>query len=85
MTYKALNTFIDDLFAFIIKMPTLYRLGKTSHFLMLHLVPTPVEVLTGSEQVPHVIALVELYIEQVHTRSFKQIGSRAQDEIEIHT
>lgn len=27
MTYKALNTFIDDLFAFIIKMPTLYRLG----------------------------------------------------------
>ena len=30
MTYKALNTFIDDLFAFIIKMPTLYRLGKLS-------------------------------------------------------
>ena len=30
MTYKALNTFIDDLFAFIIKMPTLYRLGKIS-------------------------------------------------------
>ena len=28
MTYKALNTFIDDLFAFIIKMPTLYRLGN---------------------------------------------------------
>ena len=27
MTYKALNTFIDDLFAFVIKMPTLYRLG----------------------------------------------------------
>ncbi|XP_028409699.1 cleft lip and palate transmembrane protein 1 homolog [Dendronephthya gigantea] len=27
LTYKALNTFIDDLFAFIIKMPTLYRLG----------------------------------------------------------
>ena len=29
MTYKALNTFIDDLFAFIIKMPTLYRLGMS--------------------------------------------------------
>lgn len=28
MTYKALNTFIDDLFAFVIKMPTLYRIGK---------------------------------------------------------
>lgn len=27
LTYKALNTFIDDIFAFIIKMPTLYRLG----------------------------------------------------------
>ncbi|KAL3320641.1 Cleft lip and palate transmembrane protein 1 like protein [Cichlidogyrus casuarinus] len=27
LTYKALNTFIDDLFAFIIKAPTLYRLG----------------------------------------------------------
>jgi len=26
-TYKALNTFIDDLFAFIIKMPTLHRLS----------------------------------------------------------
>jgi hypothetical protein len=28
MTYKALNTFIDDLFAFIIKMPTLHRLSS---------------------------------------------------------
>jgi hypothetical protein len=27
MTYKALNTFIDDLFAFIIKMPWLHRLA----------------------------------------------------------
>lgn len=27
LTYKFLNTFIDDIFAFIIKMPTLYRLG----------------------------------------------------------
>nr|CAG4640714.1 EOG090X032C [Eulimnadia texana] len=27
LTYKALNTFIDDIFAFIIRMPTLYRLG----------------------------------------------------------
>ncbi|EDV29106.1 uncharacterized protein TRIADDRAFT_49806 [Trichoplax adhaerens] len=27
LTYKALNTFIDDIFAFIIKMPTLYRIG----------------------------------------------------------
>lgn len=27
MTYKALNTFVDDLFAFIIKMPTLHRLA----------------------------------------------------------
>jgi hypothetical protein len=27
MTYKALNTFIDDIFAFVIQMPTLYRLG----------------------------------------------------------
>jgi len=26
-TYKALNTFIDDLFAFIIKMPTLHRMS----------------------------------------------------------
>jgi len=26
-TYKALNTFIDDLFAFIIKMPTMHRLS----------------------------------------------------------
>lgn len=26
-TYKALNTFIDDIFAFVIRMPTLYRLG----------------------------------------------------------
>lgn len=44
MTYKALNTFIDDLFAFVIKMPTMYRLGcfrdgkrkqKINHFLFL--------------------------------------------------
>jgi len=27
MTYKALNTFIDDLFAFVIQMPMLYRIG----------------------------------------------------------
>lgn len=27
LTYKALNTFIDDVFAFVIKMPTMYRLG----------------------------------------------------------
>ncbi|CAF0766073.1 unnamed protein product, partial [Didymodactylos carnosus] len=27
MTYKALNTFIDDMFAFVIKMPTMYRIG----------------------------------------------------------
>ena len=27
LTYKALNTFIDDLFAFVIKMPTMYRIG----------------------------------------------------------
>ena len=27
MTYKCLNTFIDDLFAFTIKMPTLHRLA----------------------------------------------------------
>ena len=27
MTYKALNTFIDDIFAFVINMPTMYRLG----------------------------------------------------------
>lgn len=27
MVYKALNTFIDDLFSFIIKMPTMHRLS----------------------------------------------------------
>uniref|UniRef100_A0A5S6QK76 Cleft lip and palate transmembrane protein 1 n=1 Tax=Trichuris muris TaxID=70415 RepID=A0A5S6QK76_TRIMR len=27
LTYKFLNTFIDDLFAFVVKMPTLYRIG----------------------------------------------------------
>merc|ERR1719495_2226290 len=27
MTYKALNTFIDDILAFVIKMPTMYRIG----------------------------------------------------------
>lgn len=27
LTYKALNTFIDDLFAFVIKMPVMYRIG----------------------------------------------------------
>jgi len=27
MTYKALNTVIDDLFAFVIKMPTLHRVA----------------------------------------------------------
>jgi len=27
MTYQALNTSIDDLFAFFIKMPTMYRIG----------------------------------------------------------
>lgn len=27
MTYKALNTFIDDIFAFVVKMPTMYRIG----------------------------------------------------------
>ena len=27
LMYKALNTFIDDLFAFIIKMPTMHRLA----------------------------------------------------------
>lgn len=27
LTYKALNTFIDDIFAFVIKMPTMYRIG----------------------------------------------------------
>jgi len=27
LSYKAINTFIDDMFAFVIKTPTLYRLG----------------------------------------------------------
>lgn len=27
LTYKFLNTFVDDMFAFVIKMPTMYRLG----------------------------------------------------------
>lgn len=27
MSYKCLNTFVDDIFAFVIKMPTLYRFG----------------------------------------------------------
>jgi hypothetical protein len=27
LTYKFFNTFIDDIFAFVIKMPTLYRIG----------------------------------------------------------
>lgn len=27
MTYKVLNTFIDDIFAFIIKMPIMHRLA----------------------------------------------------------
>jgi hypothetical protein len=27
LTYRALNTFIDDLFAFIISMPTMHRLA----------------------------------------------------------
>jgi len=27
LTYKALNTFIDDIFAFVIRMPTMYRIG----------------------------------------------------------
>ncbi|XP_078591455.1 putative lipid scramblase CLPTM1 [Branchiostoma floridae x Branchiostoma japonicum] len=27
LTYKALNTFIDDLFAFVIQMPMMYRIG----------------------------------------------------------
>jgi hypothetical protein len=27
LTYKALNTFVDDLFAFVIKMPTLHRIA----------------------------------------------------------
>lgn len=27
LTYKFLNTFIDDIFAFVIKMPMMYRLG----------------------------------------------------------
>ena len=40
MTYKALNTFIDDIFAFVIKMPTLYRIGcfrdgEYSHFIFI--------------------------------------------------
>ncbi|XP_075224777.1 putative lipid scramblase CLPTM1 [Lycorma delicatula] len=27
LSYKCLNTFIDDIFAFVIKMPTMYRIG----------------------------------------------------------
>ncbi len=27
MVYKSLNTFIDDLFAFVIKMPTMHRIA----------------------------------------------------------
>ena len=27
LTYKFLNTFIDDIFAFVIKVPTMYRLS----------------------------------------------------------
>jgi hypothetical protein len=37
LTYKALNTFIDDLFAFVIKMPMLYRLGCFRDGKYLHL------------------------------------------------
>lgn len=34
MVYKSLNTFIDDLFAFVIKMPILHRLRYTCWFAM---------------------------------------------------
>jgi hypothetical protein len=34
MTYKFLNTIIDDLFAFVIKMPLLHRLSGTTVFLL---------------------------------------------------
>lgn len=27
LSYKFLNTFIDDIFAFVIKMPMMYRIG----------------------------------------------------------
>lgn len=41
MTYKFLNTFIDDIFAFVIKMPTMYRLGvfRDGKFCLSSLVP----------------------------------------------
>jgi hypothetical protein len=39
MTYKALNTFIDDIFAFVVQMPTMYRIGcfrdGNNHLLLL--------------------------------------------------
>uniref|UniRef100_A0A1B6C3W8 Cleft lip and palate transmembrane protein 1 n=1 Tax=Clastoptera arizonana TaxID=38151 RepID=A0A1B6C3W8_9HEMI len=36
MSYKCLNTFIDDIFAFVIKMPTMYRLGCFRDVLSAH-------------------------------------------------
>ena len=37
MVYKSLNTFIDDLFAFIIKMPTMHRLSCLRDLSLIHI------------------------------------------------
>ena len=39
--YKALNTFIDDLFAFIIKMPTMHRLACLRDGMFAHSLLSP--------------------------------------------
>uniref|UniRef100_A0A8C8GF27 Cleft lip and palate transmembrane protein 1 n=1 Tax=Oncorhynchus tshawytscha TaxID=74940 RepID=A0A8C8GF27_ONCTS len=57
LTYKALNTFIDDLFAFVIKMPMMYRIGclrdgayyslPSKHTYFIHLLVQPIPVLNN--------------------------------------
>lgn len=73
MTYKFLNTFIDDIFAFVIKMPTMYRLGcfRDGEF---NLLRSFSKHLFNLLFVPDIVFLVFLYQRWIYKVDIKRVN-----------
>lgn len=75
--YKALNTFIDDMFAFIIKMPTLHRLSVS--FTLINVSPHPVSFLfLGVQRWYHFLYFL---VPEIHLWCWQNKGQRIWTEL----
>ena len=63
LTYKALNTFIDDMFAFVIKMPMMYRIGcfRDGEAAARELACSPGVTVEWHRHLPHTSVIAEMH------------------------